>query len=586
MYKYFLAVLMLTISISAKPNDNEFQSYLKKGKHALKRAAFLKVSDITDINDWYNYKELTDTLNEKLEKQKKDNMEIAKDNLEKALSIYPENPEANYFMGSYFDKKYTSDLSVKNNLYLVNTELDKALEISKYFEKAVGKNKAYTGDYLILGPSSKLTSNWTMLAMSYYYHGKKDSAIWALKEGKKRGGFSEPVLELCRNILSSCEPNAILFVNGDNDTFPMLYLQMVEGFRKDITFVNTSIINLAWIIKVYKHSDMFGGSPLPFSFADESLTEDSEDPKCFWKGMYVKTNTKVINITEFPAEYNKYAQNDSIKSVSIEYALTKYGENNYYISMADAAIMDLIEQVKFSRPIYFSITADNSVLKDYTILTGFAYRVLPFSLSSRKSEYQFFEKDIFDNIIKNGKKSEFAFKSVSDYDNSEYDSKRCMSYYFYSLMLYQSQFCNVNKDIEKQKQLTKDIEKSKLGSLLLKMVDYYDLKTSIFEYLGDNEEAEKNSKQLVTIAEKNIKKYPMPNINDMSLAEEGGFSNYWYLCKYYLKNQKNDLFKDTKTKALEIAGQIESSLNDDIRFLYINEITNIKRQFNSLNEEK
>ena len=61
--------------------------------------------------------------------------------------------------------------------------------------------------------------------------------------------------EYAWNILAGLDENAIIFTNGDNDTFPIWYLQYVEHFRRDVTVVNLSLVNLPWYVKQLRHHE-------------------------------------------------------------------------------------------------------------------------------------------------------------------------------------------------------------------------------------------------------------------------------------------------------------------------------------------
>lgn len=61
--------------------------------------------------------------------------------------------------------------------------------------------------------------------------------------------------EYAWNILAGLDRDAIIFTNGDNDTFPIWYLQYVEQFRRDVTVVNLSLVNLPWYIKQLRQNE-------------------------------------------------------------------------------------------------------------------------------------------------------------------------------------------------------------------------------------------------------------------------------------------------------------------------------------------
>ncbi len=215
--------------------------------------------------------------------------------------------------------------------------------------------------------------------------------------------------DMAYNYLNSCAPNAILFTYGDNDTYPLWYIQEVENVRPDVRIVNLSLLGTDWYIRQMKQK-MNESAPLPITMLDEKFEAGIRDVT-YYNDSKLPGNVELKDVFDFitsddaraKVEYENGQNANYLPTKNLKWTINpdevvktgtvpasekdrilpeidwKYPGN--YVTKDNLAMMDILAHNNWKRPIYFAITVGNDNmmgLDKYMYNEGFAYRLLPF----------------------------------------------------------------------------------------------------------------------------------------------------------------------------------------------------------------
>jgi hypothetical protein len=214
--------------------------------------------------------------------------------------------------------------------------------------------------------------------------------------------------DFAANYLNSCEPNAILFTNGDNDTFPLWYAQEVEGIRTDVRVVNFMLASGHWYIHQMMNK-AYESDPLTFTLSFDQYQNGVNNAVVFYN-TDVQGNVELKQVIDFIASEDKRSKLTLSSGESINYSPTKkfkltidsavisrnkvvpdyladkivpsieWEVRQNYLYKNDLMLLDLIATNNWKRPIYFA--NPNSISKvlgieNYCHLEGMVYKFMP-----------------------------------------------------------------------------------------------------------------------------------------------------------------------------------------------------------------
>ena len=339
--------------------------------------------------------------------------------------------------------------------------------------------------------------------------------------------------------LDSCAPNAILFTIGDNDTFPLWYMQEVENYRTDIKLINTSLFQTDWYIDQMKRKT-YDAAPIPSQLTHDKYKWGTLDVAYYFPEIIPQLKDSIVDIQYFmkwiesdnevtfydldedgipekilptnkiriPVDKAMVLKNGIVAQKDSALILPYIDiEFNGALTKSRILMLDILANNNWKQPIYFTGGAQAEEeyiwLKNYLQLDGMTYKLVPILTPD---DGNFFEMGRIntDIMYKNVKKWDWG--NITD-DNIYLDTETRKN-----SVTYRNNLERLARALIAEKKLAKaeeivdlSLEKmpvNKFGhySMLIGYVDLY------YE-LGKKEKARKLTAELKVVLQENLRYY-------------------------------------------------------------------------------
>lgn len=239
--------------------------------------------------------------------------------------------------------------------------------------------------------------------------------------------------DFAKNYLNSCDENAIIFTNGDNDTFPLWYAQEVEGERTDVRVCNLSYLQTDWYINQMRQR-AYNSAPLPYSLSKDKTIQGQRDYVYILDRYNGKTldlkraidflGSDDVETKRVPEYRNQMLDHLPAKkfSMQVDSAFVVANgtvakgkedriEKEFIVDLSkkrgirknDLMVLDLLASNNWERPVYYAVTVPSSSyvnLQNYFHTEGLTYRISPVKAKRARGESGEVNTDkMYDNMM-------------------------------------------------------------------------------------------------------------------------------------------------------------------------------------------